>query len=299
LDDVTIPALHCLECNGKFFRKSANGPIPRRCPDCARARQREQTRQGSIRRWAEAALAIEMTFICQDCEGTFERQHRHGPTPKRCKSCIAEEAKAHSRRCSLRSKVQSAAAFEKTGRTSICDDCGTRIDCSRMGPKTRRCRPCRLRRRTLREHTPVVPTPIRCLDCGKMTNRTAYGMRRKRCSECTRHRSSAMWAKANPEKRREVYRRARHVRRARIANAGFERFSEFEVFERDCWKCGICNKRINKRLKYPNPMSVSLDHVIPVSQGGPHTRANTRAAHLACNVRRQANGGNEQLALVG
>ena len=33
-------------------------------------------------------------------------------------------------------------------------------------------------------------------------------------------------------------------------------------------------------------MSVSLDHIVPLSLLGPHSRANTRAAHLSCNVAR-------------
>jgi len=79
---------------------------------------------------------------------------------------------------------------------------------------------------------------------------------------------------------------ADHMRRARKAGAYAERFSPAEIYERDGWICGICDVEIDRELKYPDPMSVSLDHVTPLSLGGPHTRANTRPAHLECNVRR-------------
>jgi 5-methylcytosine-specific restriction endonuclease McrA len=46
-------------------------------------------------------------------------------------------------------------------------------------------------------------------------------------------------------------------------------------------------------------MSASIDHLIPLSQGGGHVRANLRAAHRVCNVNRGIRGGNEQLMLIG
>ena len=33
-------------------------------------------------------------------------------------------------------------------------------------------------------------------------------------------------------------------------------------------------------------MSVSLDHVVPLSRGGSHTLGNVRCAHLICNIRK-------------
>lgn len=77
-----------------------------------------------------------------------------------------------------------------------------------------------------------------------------------------------------------------HLRRARRAGATVEVFSHLEVFERDGWVCGICDQEVDRELAYPDPASVSLDHVVPLSLGGEHSRANTRPAHLRCNVLR-------------
>lgn len=63
-----------------------------------------------------------------------------------------------------------------------------------------------------------------------------------------------------------------------------ESFSPRAVFDRDGWVCGICCGSIDPEVRYPDPLSVSLDHVVPLSKGGHHTRANTQAAHLKCNV---------------
>lgn len=84
-----------------------------------------------------------------------------------------------------------------------------------------------------------------------------------------------------------------------MTGADSESFNPTEIYERDRWTCGICRKRINRKLRYPDPMCASLDHVVPLSEGGPHTRANTRASHLRCNITRQHYGGGEQLALIG
>lgn len=80
-------------------------------------------------------------------------------------------------------------------------------------------------------------------------------------------------------------------RRALKAGADSEVFRAEEVYDRDRWICGICFEPVDRALRYPDPRSVSLDHVVPLSLGGPHTRANTRCSHLGCNVKRQAGRG--------
>lgn len=59
-----------------------------------------------------------------------------------------------------------------------------------------------------------------------------------------------------------------------------------EVFERDGWTCGICSDPVDPELKWPDPMSVSLDHVVPLAKGGSHTYANVQCAHLRCNLQK-------------
>jgi len=48
--------------------------------------------------------------------------------------------------------------------------------------------------------------------------------------------------------------------------------------------CGICNELIDLRLKWPDPMSYSIDHIVPRSLGGTHGAKNLRAAHNRCNA---------------
>jgi 5-methylcytosine-specific restriction endonuclease McrA len=97
----------------------------------------------------------------------------------------------------------------------------------------------------------------------------------------------------------ETRKAAAQRRRAAKRGATAEKFTPLEIFERDGWRCGICGRKVNRDLAWPHPKSASLDHVEPLSRGGEHSRANTRLAHLDCNIQRGNRGGDEQLSLVG
>lgn len=48
--------------------------------------------------------------------------------------------------------------------------------------------------------------------------------------------------------------------------------------------CGICGKPVDKSLKFPHPLSPTVDHIIPIERGGhPSAIENLQLAHFACN----------------
>ncbi len=60
----------------------------------------------------------------------------------------------------------------------------------------------------------------------------------------------------------------------------------YDLFE---WTCIVCDCEIDKELKNPDPMSVTLDHIIPLSnRAGTHTWLNTGPSHLQCNVEKDS-----------
>lgn len=95
------------------------------------------------------------------------------------------------------------------------------------------------------------------------------------------------WSKANPEQVR-VNRQRRRDRMRTPQGAGLmERgLNRTVVFERDEWTCQLCGAFIDRNLRGPDPMSPSIDHVIPLVRGGDHVYSNMQASHLLCNMRK-------------
>ena len=72
--------------------------------------------------------------------------------------------------------------------------------------------------------------------------------------------------------------RTKNKRRLRITEAP-EPFTRQEIITRDHGRCHICGKTCT-------PNDIHIDHDIPLSRGGAHTRANVRVACSECNTRK-------------
>lgn len=119
-------------------------------------------------------------------------------------------------------------------------------------------------------------------DCDRRVRaRGVCGMHYKRMM-----RASGAW---EPEPWDDRRRNNYHARRALKAGAAAgPAFSNADVFERDGWVCGLCSEPVDRGVSYPDPLSASLDHVVPLSRGGAHSFENVQLAHLVCNVRKGA-----------
>lgn len=119
-----------------------------------------------------------------------------------------------------------------------------------------------------------------CPGCGQAT----MGHPQARCESCAR----TLYLERN--RRRNMRRRGGRPRTKRMTLT--------ELGDRDGWRCHLCKKRVDRRLKWPDLMSASQDHLIPVADGGSDEPENIALAHWICNSRR-GTGGVVQLALVG
>lgn len=119
-------------------------------------------------------------------------------------------------------------------------------------------------RRALRRGNPVPRQPIPCHRCGNpipTIRRNGKALRRSdslMCEACQRQR------------------RPRHVVTADDLAA--ERGNV----------CGFCRKLVDMALCYPDPMSASVDHIVPRARGGQNVQANLQLCHFRCNATKKA-----------
>lgn len=212
---------------------------------------------------------------CPIC-GSLTTRKARGPLPTYCSAKCRRRADYLRRAPAELAKSRAATAAERASVTKACRACGGAFS----PEKNMRQAYCsdKCRSRATRD------TPSRaCITPGCDRPHRAKGL-------CNMHYKAALRAegriKADPwgDRRRANYQK----RRALKKGAAAERIVPLEVFERDGWLCGICSDVVDPERAYPDPLSPSLDHILPLSMGGAHSLANTQLAHLGCNVRKGA-----------
>lgn len=224
---------------------------------------------------------------CLVCGGLVTRRGRRGPPAKVCSTI-----------CKLRRDGQLKAIRhprppKRKGRTvhdRTCVACGTTF--KHLNPKARCCSGvCVLKCAKARQAETRAEQARRrhgrtCERCGiefvmrRPSGRANRGatVEGRFCSRLCAHDGVEY---ATPS---DARRARKHRRRARERAGEAERFSGVEIFQRDGWRCGICHRHVDRRLRHPHQMSASIDHIVPISEGGHHVRRNVQCAHLKCNV---------------
>lgn len=126
-------------------------------------------------------------------------------------------------------------------------------------------------------HRRHVPSEATCGECGQRFVSQSNGGRPRTRYCCSAHQQRAQ-------------RRIHKARRRSSGNA--EPFTTLDIAERDGWRCHLCSGTVTRN-------EWSLDHLIPVSAGGPHTRDNVALAHHRCNTIRGVDRLPAQLLLIG
>ncbi len=78
-----------------------------------------------------------------------------------------------------------------------------------------------------------------------------------------------------------VYRRRRE---ALLAEVEYQPYTRQEIFERDGGKCRGCHKQLTNE-----PRAFQIDHIVPISLGGPDIPANLQLMCPKCNRAKWAN----------
>jgi 5-methylcytosine-specific restriction endonuclease McrA len=163
-------------------------------------------------------------------------------------------------------------------RTGVCEDCGTETVAGLAGSVPRRCAPCvrafyvEYHRVRDAERRPRQPAKRKdCELCDATYDAPARNTTGKYCGAC----------------REGIHYLYRATRASRLAK-GAESFPAREIYERDGWVCQLCFDPVDPEARWGDPWYASLDHIIPLSRGGPHARANVQLAHQRCNRRKWA-----------
>lgn len=195
-----------------------------------------------------------------------------------------------------------------------CVDCGTCGEQQVRGRKRLRCELCRKahqatldsQRDWTARRLPPLPL-VACAGCG-----TEYQPRRRDQRWCSKRCNSAHYGALlragqgrrgglSPEarKRQRLSWQAKNRRRRAAKRGGVsEPYTLAQIAERDRYRCQLCGKRVPMAVKVPDRQAPTIDHIVPVSEGGDDTRANVQLAHFGCNSSKGARGC-QQLALIG
>lgn len=180
-----------------------------------------------------------------------------------------------------------------------CSQCGSgftsarsdQVNCSKACRRLREMERARLSRQMSRGGVPAQKAVVRDLCCPHCGVR--FQRRWKRlspvefCSLACSHAARVVEVKAKRVYNREASRAAGARRRALKRGATVERFLPVEVLERDGWRCHICHCRTPKKLRGTlAPNAPEVDHIVPLSRGGEHSRRNTACSCRRCNNRK-------------
>lgn len=114
-----------------------------------------------------------------------------------------------------------------------------------------------------------------CAECGKEFVAEYGDKRRVYCShKClTRHNS----------------RIGKHVYKARMRGAErCEAIDPIDVFTRDKWRCYLCGRKTDRRLRgTQSALAPELEHIVPIARGGTNTYDNVACACHDCNRKKR------------
>lgn len=231
----------------------------------------------------------------REAEAKAHRPRTRKPRPRHqciCVVCSAlfEATEARARYCSTGANSCEATAKSRPSITVIhvswCRTCRTPIKGRGRAYCSRECLPSK------------TAPPFDCTVCGAHVVPGTAG------HHCQAHRycGAKCRDRAARERARESLQLAEHRqrRRARKRKAYVAPVYRKRIFERDDWKCQICGEAVRRKVQVPHPLAPTIDHIIPLADGGTHEPANVQTAHFLCNARKcdRAGLGGDQLRLA-
>ena len=92
----------------------------------------------------------------------------------------------------------------------------------------------------------------------------------------------------NLEFDRSAFLRTKYSKKRKRMMANGDDIDRMDLFDHYNWVCHLCHEAIDPHLRHPDPMSATIDHVVPLDQGGRHRWENVKPAHKCCNEQKGA-----------
>ena len=245
----TVYEKSCLYCGTAF--KTIN-PKQKYCTSACAARHAGDQRKGE--------------YFCEYCGKPRWSDH-----PNRNRFCSRECANKAKRLQTL-TRLELKRRQHESEMTRLCDNCGKPFVAKHKGQRfcNRACRYVNaLRKRHERNEEQFIPLIRICPRCGKSFATTLQAQDKQYCSEQCRARDAAV---------RYSTRRKEQMQQAFVEPVGLR--TTYRAYK---GRCAICGLPVPQTTEASNQWAATVDHVLPLSKGGYHSKANCQLAHRLCN----------------
>lgn len=211
--------------------------------------------RANLGKWPDQRRCMNMQRICEGCIFVFEAHSRERNPRRWCSgACRVAFRRSGVRRSSPHPKARDTAASDRID-DRLCP-------CGHTAPNAKG------------------PVPDACPDCIEQDHM-------RECAMCGREYRARLAAGrfCSPSCKARAY---ANGRTRRVPPENPRSYDRTQIFERDGWVCGFCGGPVSRTSQWPADDSPTIDHRIPVSEGGSDDDSNIRLAHWLCNLRRAA-----------
>ena len=237
-----------------------------KCAECGKTFQKRYGLTHFCSEECKAAYHSE-SMVCKNCGKHFAKR-KNNNNIFCCIECFKEYQHKH----------KSEKKKQAQHRTFKCERCGTVFECKHKRKYCDACRPAveKEQRRALHLKN-FISKKVACKYCGKIFETRPYKSKTFCCKECA----------AAYQKHQHNHNKDHRLDGKIIDND----ITLLKLMRRDKRVCKLCGQPVDKNdftiidgVFYAGEKYPSIDHIVPIAQGGMHSWNNVQLAHFKCNT---------------